>query len=108
MRKKAEFSVAAAGTGGPGEQGTLARRTRRLMPGHLFAPFSNRLLNRRVRIVEQIFRLIKAKNRRNTLCIAKFFDKIRRQICRQDVRGDLIIGYFRGGKTGELAAAAGG
>jgi hypothetical protein len=32
-------------------------------------------LNRRVRIVEQIFRLMKAKNRRNTLCIARFLTK---------------------------------
>jgi hypothetical protein len=49
-----------------------------------------------VRIVEQIFRLHQAKNRRNILCIARFFDKIRQKICRQDVHGDLIIGYFSG------------
>ncbi len=41
---------------------------------------------------EQIFCLAKAKKRRNTGCISRFFDNGRRKICRPDACGDLFRG----------------
>ncbi len=44
---------------------------------------------------QQIFCLAKARNRRNTLCISRFFDKARRKICRRDARRDLFRGSLK-------------
>ena len=59
----------------------------------VFAPKSwEALIKSTCRIGEQIFRLSKSHNRRNTLCISRFWGKDRRDICRRDARGDLFRG----------------
>ena len=47
-------------------------------------------------IAEEVFRLMKARKRSNTLCIASFRDKVRRKTHRQDVCSEVSGVYLRG------------
>ena len=66
----------------------------RLIPlrGYAILCFKGALIKSTGQIGEQIFRLSKPQNRRNTLCISRFWGKDRRKICRQDAPGDLFRG----------------
>ena len=82
----------------PPKGGSSLPRTQlpRYVPKQYWADlFKEVLIPRCAQIDERIFCRIKARNRRNTLCISRFRDEISRKICRQDVYSDSFSVSFK-------------
>ena len=81
----------------PPKGGSSLPRTQlpRYVPKQYWAdPFKEVLIPRCAQIDERIFCRIKARNRRNTLCISRFRDEIRQEISHQNVYRDGVSGSF--------------